>query len=716
MDRVWNAADIRRYWLTVEPAREQLDARARERARIYARGAELVDRFGAAQLRLQRAAAIDGAWEPLFAGLRAIGAAHATAGRDLDELLAPIEATRDEAIAWLHENVRDPDELAGLHRGLAAMLGLETEHVLAGFREVAVRRRTHAEHRARALFEHGAQAMWTYDANTGRYTDVNAAALAMYGYTREQFLALTPYDLRVPEEHDAARADLVKTAALGEGRMTVRGRHHRGAGDRRLTVDIEIRGIDVDGDRFHLAIVTDASERETQRIRLERAEDQLRHAQKMDALGRLAGGVAHDFNNLLTVVLTCACFVEEALRRGPTPRQDAAEIRRAAERGTALTRQLLALGRHGKARPERVDIAELFAQLASMLRRLVGERVAARGARAARRRACSIDPGQLEQVLMNLAVNARDAMPAGGRLGIETSTVELDADAAARAWRRRRGATSSIAVTDTGVGMDAETQRRIFEPFFTTKETGKGTGLGLSIVHGIVAQAGRRDQRVQRGRPRHDVPRLPARRGRRHRRPRRPRVRDGARDAAAADACSSSTTRPTCARSRRARCARPAVGSSRRRPPTRRVACASSHDRPIDVALIDVALADGARRRAGEARRASCGRACGAVLMSGYPARALAHDGAPVLDLLREAVHAGGAAAAIAERGGAARRDRRDRAGAARGAPRAARRRRRHVPPHAHARADARRLRGRARRPTARRRSRRSRPAASTRS
>jgi signal transduction histidine kinase/EAL domain-containing protein (putative c-di-GMP-specific phosphodiesterase class I)/response regulator RpfG family c-di-GMP phosphodiesterase len=221
---------------------------------------------------------------------------------------------------------------------------------------------------------------------------------------------------------------------------------------------------------------------------LRRSEELLQHSQKMDALGRLAGGVAHDFNNILTVVQSYACMLEEALDTSDVRRQDATEIRRAADRATKLTRQLLTLSRQGATAPKPTSVDDLIAAFIPSLRRLLGNSVTL-DVRRGNTPTVIVDPSQLEQVVMNLAVNARDAMNGKGRLTVETSTVDLDLEAATL-HGLAAGRYVVLAVSDTGSGISPEVQRRIFDPFFTTKEPGMGTGLGLSIVHGIIAQAG----------------------------------------------------------------------------------------------------------------------------------------------------------------------------------------------------------------------------------
>ena len=222
---------------------------------------------------------------------------------------------------------------------------------------------------------------------------------------------------------------------------------------------------------------------------LQRSEDQLRQAQKLEALGRLAGGIAHDFNNLLTAILGYGSLVRGRLGPDSPSMRDLEEILRAADRAARLTRQLLAFSRQQVLEPRVLDLNAVVTDLDRMLRRLIGEDIDLVTAPAEGLGRIKADPGQLEQVLLNLIVNSRDAMPGGGKLTIETADVDLDEGPARARADVAPGHYVMLAVSDTGCGMSPEVRARMFEPFFTTREMGRGTGLGLSTVHGIVKQS-----------------------------------------------------------------------------------------------------------------------------------------------------------------------------------------------------------------------------------
>ena len=320
----------------------------------------------------------------------------------------------------------------------------------------------------------------------GRVVSCNTAALAVFGMEREaQLVGKTVFDLFEPAL--ARQYHAADQALMTGGRLL---NQELPAGGDRWFQSIKAPLHDPDGAVIGMISIrrdiTDRRRAEAERTQL---ESQLRHAQKMDGLGQLAGGIAHDFNNLLTVVLGCASVLLEDLKDNDVLRHEAEEIHGASSRAAELTRQLLLFSRRQVLAPAIVDVGEVLTGVCSMLRRLVGSEVElALIAPTAAGRVCA-DQGLLEQVIVNLTVNARDAMPGGGKVTLAVANVELDEAHARTHLGTKPGPYVMLSVADTGVGMDEATLARIFEPFFTTKEIGKGTGLGLSTVFGIVQQA-----------------------------------------------------------------------------------------------------------------------------------------------------------------------------------------------------------------------------------
>ncbi|HEY5277545.1 MAG TPA: PAS domain S-box protein, partial [Coriobacteriia bacterium] len=335
-----------------------------------------------------------------------------------------------------------------------------------------------SEERYRVLFDGSPLPMWLIDQETLAIAVVNEAAVRHYGYSREEFLSKTMREIWHPDEVAVAIARLA--AASGKPWSGVR-RHFK-KGGASITVEVFSHTVRLAGRRYRLSAIRDITDQRE-------LEERFRQSQKMEAVGRLAGGVAHDFNNLLTVIFGYSDVLLQGL--GPGPLHEATqEVRRASERAAALTRQLLAFSRKQTLVPEVLDLGEVVSGMSTMVERLIGEDVKVSVVVSPNLGRVKADRGQLEQVVMNIAVNARDAMPKGGSLIFELQNVELDDAYTATHAEVEPGPYVLLAISDTGTGMDAETQKRIFEPFFTTKEAGKGTGLGLSTVHGIVHQSG----------------------------------------------------------------------------------------------------------------------------------------------------------------------------------------------------------------------------------
>ncbi len=253
------------------------------------------------------------------------------------------------------------------------------------------------------------------------------------------------------------------------------------------TTPIRNRDGEIDG---MMGVATNITERRRAEEALRQSEERLRQAQKLEGIGQLAGGIAHDFNNLLVIINGYSDLLLRGQEEGETARQKIVEIKKAGERAASLTRQLLAFSRKQVMQPKLLDLNTVVKNIGKMLQRLIGEDIELSLILKPALGPVSADPGQLEQVIINLVVNARDAMPQGGKLIIETDNVSLSEEYARRYLSVRPGSYVSLAVSDTGCGIDAATQARIFEPFFTTKEMGKGTGLGLSTVYGVVKQSG----------------------------------------------------------------------------------------------------------------------------------------------------------------------------------------------------------------------------------
>ncbi len=363
--------------------------------------------------------------------------------------------------------------------------GTELREVYAVFADVTERREAEealraSEARMASMVQAAPVGITLSTLQDGMFLEVNEEFAELVGYPRDQLIGQSSVDLGIWVNVDDRKRAEEETAREGRLRgFPVQFRTREGD-VRQVQMFTEV--VDVGGERCALTMHQDVTDSR-------RLEEQLRQAQKMEAVGRLAGGIAHDFNNLLTALVGHVRFLLDGLADNDSLRQEVEGIRDGAERAERLTRQLLAFSRQQMLNPRLVDLREVLAGFGPLLRRLIGEDVILEISHGD---PCwvRVDPNQLEQVLMNLAVNARDAMPDGGRLGINVECVDLDEpDEPDRGDAIPAGRYARLTVTDSGIGMDAETVDRIFDPFYTTKPTGQGTGLGLSTVYGIISQS-----------------------------------------------------------------------------------------------------------------------------------------------------------------------------------------------------------------------------------
>ncbi len=399
-------------------------------------------------------------------------------GSALDKVTEGLRTRAGEMEAEIYRRAQELQEtnkqLRELQTELEARVAARTAALLA------------SEDRFTKLAESGIVGIVVADV-TGKMVEVNDAFVGIVGYSRDELLSgkVKSADLTPPEWQHAQVAARERLTATGVSHPWEK-EFLRKDGSR-VPVLIAVTMLT---HPYCLNVVADLTERKRAETALQRSEEQLRQAQKMDAIGKLAGGLAHDFNNLLSVVVSYADLMIGDLRPEDPMLADATEVRTAGMRAAELTKQLLAFSRQQVLSPKVLDLNETLTQTGRMLGRVIGEHIQFKVLAAPGLGKVKVDPGQVEQVIMNLVLNARDAMPNGGQLTIETANVELD-EAYARAHQGvTPGPHVMLAVTDTGMGMPKETQQRIFEPFYTTKEHGKGTGLGLSTVYGIVQQSG----------------------------------------------------------------------------------------------------------------------------------------------------------------------------------------------------------------------------------
>jgi PAS domain S-box-containing protein len=366
-----------------------------------------------------------------------------------------------------------------LERAIRHAIALHAEELQRRHAEAALRAN---EERFRALVENSSDALMLVDAE-GRMTYLSPSWMRILGWTSADMLRQSIFDVVHPDDRPLVGARMADTLADPSKTIVEHVRFHHADGSWRV---MEAVGVNHLAEPSVASIVVNARDI-TERRRLEEA---LRQSQKLEAVGQLAGGVAHDFNNLLTAILGyCQLLLEDLPEPSPI-RADLLEIQAAGDRAAAVTRQLLAFSRRELLHPRIVDINALVMQLERVLRRLITEQIELVTVLAPGLSPVHVDPVAVEQVLVNLAVNARDAMPGGGQITIETADVELDDRDPLTRIAMRPGRYVMIVVGDTGDGMDTATQARVFEPFFTTKEQGKGSGLGLATIYGVVKQSG----------------------------------------------------------------------------------------------------------------------------------------------------------------------------------------------------------------------------------
>lgn len=420
-------------------------------------------------------------------------------GSALSLLSVPVRASR-RLYGWLclldklgASEFTEEDERVALTLAAEAAVSYENARLLDEVRSQADALRAEAAERMqvqralraseahyRLLFESSPVPAWVTDAETLAFLAVNQAAVDHYGYSREEFLGMTLPRILSPDEIARHRE---ASAEIGEGVKHVALWKHQKKDHTSILVERTAHPIEWNGRRAILALITDVMERR-------RLEEHLRQAHRMEAIGRLSGGVAHDFNNLLGVILGNTEMLENQLAGDSAATERTAAILDAAERGASLTRQLLAFSRQQVLEPKVLDLNAILLDTEKLLERLIGENIDLVVRTEENLGRVKADPSQIQQVIVNLAVNARDAMPEAGRLVITTRNVHWNVSYGEGETAIRPGPYVMLEVADNGCGMDGETQAHIFEPFFTTKQEGKGTGLGLATVYGVVKQSG----------------------------------------------------------------------------------------------------------------------------------------------------------------------------------------------------------------------------------
>jgi two-component system cell cycle sensor histidine kinase/response regulator CckA len=407
--------------------------------------------------------------------------------------LGEVELVGSPSPAWLGVPLKTPTATIGVlvvqhyqNENTYDQRDLEFLDSVGGHIALAIERRRAEEELRKSesvlslLFEHNPIPTWLYDVESLRFMRVNQAAVGQYGYSQEEFERMTILEIRPASERGKAMEYLKEMGAEDE-------EHgfwlHQSKDGKTFEAELISHEMMHAGRRVRLVVAQDVSERR-------HLELQLRQAQKMEAVGRLAGGVAHDFNNLLMVIKGHTELLLNTLNPSDAMARKIEQIDRSADRATTLTRQLLAFSRLQVLQPQVINLNSVVEEMGKLLPRLIGEDIELILRLDEDLGSIRADASQMEQVIMNLAVNARDAMPNGGKLILETRKCELEPSYTSSHPFMKPGSYILLDVTDTGIGMDEETQTHIFEPFFTTKEKGKGTGLGLATVYGIVKQSG----------------------------------------------------------------------------------------------------------------------------------------------------------------------------------------------------------------------------------
>jgi PAS domain S-box-containing protein len=341
-----------------------------------------------------------------------------------------------------------------------------------------------SEARYQTLFEHAPEALVVLDADAGHFVEVNAKAEELFGLDRSVLCQRNPASVSPPTQPDGRSSEESaneKVARALDGDTPRFEWTHRDALGRDILCEVRLVRMPAAGQRLVRGSITDITEKR-------RLEEEVQQSRKMEAIGQLAGGIAHDFNNLLTVINSYAHLALLELEPGSELADHLRKIQKSGQRAVSLTSQLLAFSRKQVIQPRALDLNRVVGDLLEMLHRVIGENIELATEFGADLRPVEIDPGQLEQIVINLVVNARDAMPKGGTLAITTRNAEAKAESGAPR-EIRTGRFTVLGITDTGAGIPANIRERIFEPFFTTKRD-IGTGLGLSTVYGIVEQNG----------------------------------------------------------------------------------------------------------------------------------------------------------------------------------------------------------------------------------